>query len=212
MAYTLPAFPLDEKQRPMPFDRLVKDIAAAWPWPYSTDELKEIGDMLPADRREIGLAVIVMVARKSLVARKTREISKSDELATFRKAVTAARVAAEAVTPAALEILSQANSVERFGSSLSGEFWKLLESLYRFEQYDLSPGIPGRTAVGRPQGSERFVLEHLDALFRYPDGKLPSRSYQTFEDACMKPLGFFLPSPSARRKRRQAGKNTPRLR
>jgi hypothetical protein len=207
MACKLPPFPLDEQQRPMAYDRLVKDITAAWPWPYSADELKAISDMLPADRREIGLAVIVTVARKSLVARKTREIAKSDELEAFRKAITAARVAAEAVTPAALEILSQANSVERFGFSLPGEFWKLLESLYRFEVYDLSPGVPTQTVVGRPEkdseGSERFVLEHLDALFRWPDGKLPSRGYPAFEEACMKPLAFFAPSDSARRKQRR---------
>jgi hypothetical protein len=206
MTIKLPDFPHDEQQRPMTFDRLVKDITAAWPWPYSADEAKAIGDMLPADRREIGLAVVVTVARKSLVARKTLEISKSDELEAFRKAITAARVAAEALTPAALEILSQVNSVERFGVSLPGEFWKLLETLYRFEAYDLSPGVPTQTVVGRPrkvyEGSERFVLEHLDALFRWPDGKLPSRDYPAFEEACMKPLAFFAPSDSARRKQR----------
>lgn len=146
------------------------------------------------------------VARKSLVARKALEISNSPELEAFRKAIAAARVAAEAINPATLEILAMANSVERFGFSLPGEFMKLLKSLYLFEMYDLSPGAAPRTRVGRPakvsETSERFVLEHLDALFRWPDGQLPTRGYPEFEEACMKPLAFFVPSTSARRKQR----------
>ena len=58
--------------RRVPLDRLKNEVTAAWPWPYSDEQLETIGSMIPENARQHALKHIVSIGRRAVFELKLR--------------------------------------------------------------------------------------------------------------------------------------------
>jgi hypothetical protein len=199
----IPAWPMErftyrskEIDVEIPADRLINDLTGVWPWPYSSEEIKAIGEMVPAEARQQCLEKIVGIGRRAVVALILRrdypdakpKPNLKAEIDRLTAAVVELTAAAESVSMDAwLLVAAKASPYGPFRSMATA-----MNAIYKLSANDIhSDDAPGAT-VGRSVSDllGRVMLEIDDAFIAAHGGKRPRRRGPGFRIACLNPLGF----------------------
>ena len=201
----IPAWPMErftppgwskEVELEVPADRLIKDLAGVWPWPYSSQEIEAIGVMVPAEARQQCLEQIVRVGRRTVVALTLRrdypdakpKPNLKAEIDRLRAAVVELTAAAESVSMDAWRLVAaKASPYGPFRSMASA-----MNAIYKLSANDIhSDDAPG-ASDGRPPSDllGRVLVEIEDAFDAAHGGKRPRQGCPDFRLACINPLGF----------------------
>ncbi|WLB58470.1 hypothetical protein [Bradyrhizobium japonicum] len=202
MTTKLPVWPVEEWtppgctepiSRPVSAMRLAEDLAVAWPWPYTEEQIGSIGRDLPRPTRLAACRAIVQIGRQSAIARTVRAgatPSRPDPRAEIERL----RVALEDLSLEAWQVLD----LFQFDQA------KLLSAIYAVEMS--LPEAKAKTARGgAPKSRDAATVAAFRAVYEraFEGGKMPKNGYPAFERACIAPLGFNLLFDSSTRRRQR---------
>lgn len=192
-----PPYRTNEIKRPFPLDRLIADVTAAWPWPYSGEEIDAIGSMVPENARQRTIEDVVRIGRRAVITlrlrkdhpdEKPRKPNLKAEIDRLKSAVAELTAAAESMSPAAWQLV--ATKASPYGPFRS--MAPAMAAIYALRADDIHSGdAPGATD-GRPPSDllGPVILEFDHAFIAAHGGKRPRRRGPDFRIACLNPLGF----------------------
>jgi hypothetical protein len=187
----IPPGKVDTQKRVISPYRLLKDIMVAWPWPYTADQIKQIGEMVPAERRSKRERGVVIIARLSICGRDAQDrvpgSPKINVRAEIERAATARSdflTALKNLSPESHEFLHERD--DRWNK----QFSDALESMLLFEYANLSSTHAPGAARGPPEENGLAWAAHqLDLLWIGAHrGDRPKNGFPAFREAALQPL------------------------
>jgi hypothetical protein len=191
MPFSLPSFPLDDRKRPVPLDRLIADPSTAWPWPYTSAQIQEIGKMVPVERRAKCERGVVIIARMSICGRYAQDRAPGSPKINVRAEIERAATARSEFLSALQNLSGESHEfLHERDPRWTKQFFAILPPAFMFEYANLSSADAPGAAKGPPKENGLVWAAHqLDLWWIGAHrGGRPKNGFPAFREAALRPL------------------------